>query len=269
VSLEDVLEHFCTNRASPVDPEEAIMAAYRARVEEARRLLAAGGGELSKTFKKDVFDRIRRQQVPSDVLSRYLATTFLDHTSNWAFKRQFTSQLALAGLATHVLLLNKGAPHTFRFDLTTGNIIPWELSPSLNNEGSLVSTDRVPFRLTPNLVNFVTPAGITGTFSGAMVAVVQALNNPEMRVNNLLGAMMRDELIAWYSIYTKPFDKASVNNTLLLPRVSNNVNLILKRLVYLAKYSEEHMHTPVDQLIKAATASMYLACMHGTWQPWL
>jgi transformation/transcription domain-associated protein len=140
---------------------------------------------------------------------------------------------------------------------------------SLDPRGNLQGTDRIPFRLTPNLVNFVTPAGITGTFSAAMVATAQALNDPDMRVNNLLGAIMRDELIAWHSVHEKPFDKAGVPNSILLPKVSKNVNFVLKKLAYLARYDEDSMHTPVDQLIKAATASATLASMHGTWQPWL
>jgi hypothetical protein len=68
-------------------------------------------------------------QVPSDVLSRYLSLMFVDHSANWAFKRRFTAQLALAGAATHFLILNKNAPYTVRFCTTTGNMIPWEISP--------------------------------------------------------------------------------------------------------------------------------------------
>ena len=127
----------------------------------------------------------------------------------------------------------------------------------------------MPFRLTPNLVNFVTPAGITGIFSASMVSAAQALNDPEMGVSSLLGAIMRDELIAWHAIYETPYDKTSMENQHFLPKVAQNVNASLKRLAFLAKYDEEHMHMPVDQLIKAATASVHLASMPGTWQPWL
>lgn len=67
----------------------------------------------------------------------------------------------------------------------------------------MVSPDPVPFRLTPNLVNFVTPIGITGIFSAALVASAEALFDPEFRIQAYLGVSLRDEMISWHSNYSE------------------------------------------------------------------
>ena len=42
------------------------------------------------------------------------------------------------------------------------------------------NTESVPFRLTPNIEHFITPAGIEGVFAGSMVAIGQSLVEPEV-----------------------------------------------------------------------------------------
>ncbi|EDQ87449.1 uncharacterized protein MONBRDRAFT_10012 [Monosiga brevicollis MX1] len=252
VSLEDVLEHYCEHRETANDPEHGIMTAYNLRMEEAHRVKREAGNKKDNTdkqqlaqFRRDAFDRIRRQLVPSEALSRYLAASFPDHDRSWAFKQRFTSQLALSAFASRVFYLSKGQPYTFRFSLQTGNIVVWELAPSLDKTAQVVSLDPVPFRLTPNLVNFVTPAGITGIFSGSMVATAQALNNPDHMFAQLFEAIMRDELIAYYSVMEKPYDKGVVDNGKLVSKVEENRRQVMAaRLAPLARYEGLHCLPP-------------------------
>ena len=53
---------------------------------------------------------------------------------------------------------------------------------TFNKQGVIIAPEPIPFRLTPNLVNFVTPVGITGLFSAALIASAQTVNDPEFRV---------------------------------------------------------------------------------------
>merc|ERR1712137_274702 len=138
--------------------------------------------------------------------------TFPDHMELWMFQRQFSIDIAMMAFATHVFMLNKGAPHTMKFVLTTGNIVSWDLMNSFNQKGLIVTSDQVPFRLTPNLVNFVTPVGITGLFSAALVASAQALHDPEFRVQEYCSVILQDELLSWYSTHHEPWLLSAMGN---------------------------------------------------------
>ncbi len=114
------------------------MKCYELRCQDQQRPVAEG-----VDIRKVIFDRIRSEDVPSDVMSNFMRTTFPDLMELCAFQRKFTSQLALSALATHVLMLSKGPPHTVKFVLRTGQIVPWESAPSFNIHGSMVAPDQV------------------------------------------------------------------------------------------------------------------------------
>jgi len=145
--------------------------------------------------------------------------------------------------------------------------MPWELAPVFDTTGNLCQPDRVPFRLTPNLVNFVTPVGITGLFSSAMLASAQAIHDPELHVGHYIGGILRDELISWHAVHHGPYLKSGIANADLVTKVEGNVAIIEKQLGFVANF--EGNHGAVDSLIKAATASQNLSLMSPTWQPWL
>lgn len=273
-SLEEVLSRHWRERNQPSD--HAIMVVYKARLDEAMKLKSGVVLDDAKR-RRDIFDMVRRQLIGSEVLSRYVQAVFPDHTAYWLFRKRFTAQLALFSLATHVLSLSKGQPHTFRFTLGSGDIIPWECQPMVNAEGRLDGgrqaqngqdgQGHVPFRLTPNLVNFVTPSGITGVFSGSMVAAAQALVQPEGHVAALLGAVLRDETLSWHAQHRAPHHAGAMPSAELLVCLGESTATAKERLVELAAFTGNFK--PVDSLIKEATASHNLCAMPSLWQPWL
>ena len=56
----------------------------------------------------------------------------------------------------------------------------------------------MPFRLTPNLVEFLTSTGVNGVLNGCMVAAARCFVQPNYKVESLLKAILRDEAIAWW-----------------------------------------------------------------------
>ena len=62
-----MLERYFSTRGEAMDVEAAIMHAYQGRYDEAVRLKS--GGEPQPNFKKEIFDRIRRQLVRFAALS--------------------------------------------------------------------------------------------------------------------------------------------------------------------------------------------------------
>ena len=205
--------------------------------------------------------------MPSDILNRFMRATFPDHSELWMFQRQFSVEIAMMAFATHVFMMNKGAPHTMKFMLTTGNIVSWDMMVTYNSKGEIVVPEPIPFRLTPNLVNFVTPVGITGLFSAALIASAQTLNDPEFRIKDYLSAILRDEIISWHALSHEPWLMSAMPNSQLLETVELNAGNMKKKLEELAEF--DGTNSNVDALIKNATTSQNLCLMSPTWHPWL
>jgi transformation/transcription domain-associated protein len=306
LSLEDVFQEFCASSQTYVD--QPTIDSYVARRDQFQKChnqferytaqtgrgireffgemrnndanKAKAGTSTSTDIRKEIFDTIRKEKVPMDILRRFMLATFPDHTDVWMFQRQFTSQLALSAFASYVLMLVKGAPHTLLFALDTGNIYPWDLNVTFNRDGEIVAPEPVPFRLTPNLVNFITPVGITGLFSSAMISAAEAISDTEFKVQNYLGALLRDEMISWHAINREPYAKSAITNTQLVKLVATNTQKISVRLealsnaegTKLVQTRTEQQHwacKEADTLIKQATGTKNLCNMPPMWHPWL
>ena len=68
------------------------------------------------------------------------------------------------------------------------------MSPS----GDLDANRPVPFRLTPNMAEFLTSTGVTGPLTAAMVSAARCFVQPQYKLASLLRAVLRDEYITWH-----------------------------------------------------------------------
>lgn len=55
-------------------------------------------------------------------------------------------------------------------------------------------TEHVPFRLTPNMQHFITPTGVEGLLTSAVMAMARSLTNPEFDLPSCLTLFLRDEV---------------------------------------------------------------------------
>ena len=211
-----------------------------------------------------MFEHVRREYVPLDLLARHARALHPDFTALFLFRRQLTSQLAMAALAAFVLGLNKSAPHALKIVACSGHIVPWELAFSLDGNGLLVPSDRVPFRLTPTLVNLASPAGVSGTFTGSLVAGGLALADPDMQLADHAAIILRDEILSWSS---GP-GPTRLEGAALANKIRLNVESIMRRLGQVTA-GEGAQGAGVDQLIKSSTATGNLCLMSPMWHPWL
>ena len=63
--------------------------------------------------------------------------------------------------------------------------------------GELDANRPVPFRLTPNLWEFITPVGVHGVVAHSMIAVARCLVQPQFSINSYFKTILKDELIGW------------------------------------------------------------------------
>lgn len=64
--------------------------------------------------------------------------------------------------------------------------------------GDLDANRPVPFRLTPNIAEFLTSTGVTGPLTAAMVAAARCFVQPQYKLISFLRAVLRDEYITWH-----------------------------------------------------------------------
>jgi phosphatidylinositol kinase/protein kinase (PI-3 family) len=119
--------------------------------------------------------------------------------------------------------------------------------------------EAVPFRLTPNLQDFMTPSVIEGVLSSAIHSIAEVYYKPESELCEFLPLIVRDELISWMLLSqtsrsrfvldseSKPIsfnhdmdilDQAGIDERQFLGRVVQNCELIMKRCQTLACVKE-------------------------------
>ena len=135
---------------------------------------------------------------------------------------------------------------------------------AFNINGLLDVTEAVPFRLTPNLQQFMTAVGLEGVFSSALMAIARSLVEPEvhastasgvdarsapvahggecrgmvgvvalqLQLSEVLNIFIRDELLAWLA--SMPQRPQSQPEPPLRDRVAQNVENIMTRMRNLA-----------------------------------
>lgn len=119
--------------------------------------------------------------------------------------------------------------------------------------------EAVPFRLTPNLQEFMTPTVVEGVLSSAIHSIAEVYCKPESELCEFLPLIVRDELISWMLLNQssrprfildsdgKPtsfnhdmdiLDQAGIDERQFLGRVVQNCELVMKRCQTLACIKE-------------------------------
>ena len=142
------------------------------------------------------FDRVCKECVPSDILSKYLSQWFHCPDDFYVFKTRFTRQYAVASLMSYVLSLNKKSAHRISFSLSSGSVSIIDFKPSFSwSSLSMKQMDAVPFRMTRNVEQFLTPFGVMGPFANSFTAAAGALHSQSEWMKCYMGLYFRDELV--------------------------------------------------------------------------
>lgn len=65
-----------------------------------------------------------------------------------------------------------------------------------SGQPQIMSTESVPFRLTPNMQRFITRTGVEGVMTGAVTAISKSLTTPGFDLGGTLHLFVRDEVSA-------------------------------------------------------------------------
>ncbi|XP_024140211.1 transformation/transcription domain-associated protein isoform X2 [Oryzias melastigma] len=236
----------------------------------------ARGTQASHQVLRDILKEVQGNMVPRSMLKEWALHTFPNATDYWTFRKMFTIQLALIGLAEFMLHLNRLNPEMLQIAQDTGKLNVSYFRFDINDAtGDLDANRPVPFRLTPNISEFLTTIGVSGPLTASMIAVARCFAQPNFKVDGILKAVLRDEIIAWHkktqedtSIPLSPAGQPeNMDSQQLVLLVQKAVTAIMTRLHNLAQF--EGGESKVNTLVAAANSLDNLCRMDPAWHPWL
>ncbi|KAJ8778307.1 hypothetical protein J1605_013711 [Eschrichtius robustus] len=244
-----------------------------ARVSPAESWTALG---CTRQVLRDILKEVQSNMVPRSMLKEWALHTFPNATDYWTFRKMFTIQLALIGFAEFVLHLNRLNPEMLQIAQDTGKLNVAYFRFDINDAtGDLDANRPVPFRLTPNISEFLTTIGVSGPLTASMIAVARCFAQPNFKVDGILKTVLRDEIIAWHKKTqedtSSPLSAAgqpeNMDSQQLVSLVQKAVTAIMTRLHNLAQF--EGGESKVNTLVAAANSLDNLCRMDPAWHPWL
>lgn len=138
---------------------------------------------------------------PPTMMRQWALQTYPDATDYFQARKHFTSQLAMYNLAEYAFGLTRMQPDHFYFSQQSGICQSIRLKFDLNESASVASCEGfnaprpVPFRLTPNLVDFISLHGVHGPLTSNIIALARCLVQPQYHFGWLLRAILKDEIL--------------------------------------------------------------------------
>ncbi|KAJ7682762.1 FAT domain-containing protein [Mycena polygramma] len=279
VSLGDVYDSHCEeNGFAKEDPFLFAGEKVKKVLREYFQQTGAQPGKIEYlTLKKDIYDEVAVKMVPEDVLTQYMIRTMDGPSELWRMRKQFALQIASCSFMTYTLCLTHRTPNRYLFSRTTGQMTMTELVPGMSNQLPIFATnDVVPFRLTPNLQNFLGPIFTEGILTSGIMAIGRSLTEPEFDLEQQLCLFSRDEVMTWLR------GRATNTDANFRKFVAANIDGVVKRAETMACKIEREQATlnptapvlaPVVQtvtnLISSATNPIQLTKMGEMYTPWM
>lgn len=204
LSLLDIYKTGCAK--SRVE-HDAPIARYYERLADVQ----ARGSQTTHTVLRDILREVQHSMVPKTMLKEWAIKNYTTATDYWQFRKmvntissscspspelwyiqiifqysgfQFTLQLSLACLceyALHLTRLNADMMYVHQ-DSGLINISYFKFDID-DTTGELDSNRAVPFRLTPNIVEYLSSIGTTGPLTASAIATARCLVQPNFKVN--------------------------------------------------------------------------------------
>jgi transformation/transcription domain-associated protein len=163
------------------------------------RLLTNNVCPQTKQFYIELYKHITNIFVPKTVIKEWALNTYSDSTDYFHFRKMFTVQLALYGLVEYAFHLTRLNPDQFYILQDTGVIQNIKLKFDINESNYEFNSDRPVYsRLTPNIIEFITSAGLHGILNSTKIATARCLIQPQYHLIWILKAILKDEIHAWH-----------------------------------------------------------------------
>ncbi|EDV27262.1 uncharacterized protein TRIADDRAFT_23101 [Trichoplax adhaerens] len=266
ISLYDIYKRYCGNIKQ--DPSLPVIHYYESIASIQNKCQAVKSTDL-----KQIMQEIQNECIPVRVFKSWAIKTYPSATDYWMFRKQFTNQLALLGLAEFALHLTPLMPEMLQIYQDSGDVSAMYYTFNIDDDtGRLLNHTRpVPMRLTVNIDHFLKPYCSSGPLTANMIAASRCLVQPQFSLEATFRIILRDEILTWHRkkrLSSKDSDKIKeLENKELIRLVEKNVEAIMNRLRNMAYF--ENAESKVSAVIRAATDQNNLSRMDPMWYPWL
>jgi len=188
----------------------------------------------------------------------------------YVLKKQLMTQFAVSSFVGYVMVTGNRTPDNIYFSLTTGHLLQLHFSPSYSTSGLLECKETVPFRLTPNIVSFLSPLGMRGVWNAVMTASAVCLTEMKTHIENHLKLYLWDDVMS-YQVSTSTTESHLKEQ--IKGKVAANLATIMQRISSFSQTSSHQpqlvtVHKKVNELIEMAESPEHLSQMDPTWHPW-
>lgn len=235
------------HRGHGIDPGIGAAVKYKKQLEEKYP------GERNKVF---VFQMLQRR-FPA-MLHKWFYSKFPEPTSWFENRLRYSRSVAAWSMAGYVVGLGDRHGENILLDQRNGECVHVDFDCLFDKGRTLDVPERVPFRLTQNIVDGFGITGYAGVFEKSCDQVLRVMRRNRDVLMSVLHSFVHDPLVEWEG-------KTG-------PRISA-MNRIRARLS--GQISDDNIELPlsvpgqVHQLIEDATSPQNLAKMYVGWQPWL
>lgn len=268
LSLLDVYRSECAQRN--IDPE-APMARYYERL----AAVQARSAQASHQVLRDILREVQASMFPKDSLRQWAMAQYPSPTHYWTFRKMMTLQLSLINFAEYTFHLTRLNPDMLYLHRDSGQLNVSYFKFDSDDSSELDANRPVPFRLTPNLGDFITNIGMAGPLTASGISVARCLVSPNFQIQAILRVILRDELMTGYkkrmedkmagSVSTE--QKHEMDNETVVNVVNKAVTMVMNRLNALSTF--EGPESKMATLVAAANSHDNLCRMDPAWHPWL
>ena len=202
--------------------------------------------------------------------------------NRWFHARQlYAHSTAVWSMVGYLVGLGDRHGENILLDESNGECIHVDFDCLFGRGLKLDTPERVPFRLTNNMIDALGMTGVEGTFRHSAEQTMKILRNDSQLLLSVLHTFLYDPLVEWKSepISTSISSSISSDGTAALPNATTTMRIAASEKLNeidlrLRGYSVKEtlplsVHGQVDQLIREATSPNNLAQMYIGWMPWL
>ncbi|EIN10974.1 hypothetical protein PUNSTDRAFT_63830 [Punctularia strigosozonata HHB-11173 SS5] len=241
--------------------------------------------EMGQSFAriKDAKDKEAAQIFAQEVIPQFppvfhewFLETFPEPSAWLASRLTYGRTAAVMSMVGFILGLGDRHCENILLDSNTGDIVHVDFNCLFEKGKTLDTPERVPFRLTHNLVDGLGVTGVEGVFRIAAEATMQLLRDNKDTLMSVLDAFIHDPLVEWEDESRKRASNHVRSSTDLRQLAKSSLYPIEKKLkgIYATnkerERSEREVSTSnlVQMLIQESTDLANLAKMYPGWAPW-
>ncbi|KAJ2169701.1 hypothetical protein GGH15_000284 [Coemansia sp. RSA 562] len=231
---------------------------------QAKALLDAPGAEPERQFLDHVLPRF-----PS-VLHEWFVRQF-GSPHLWLEARSlFTRSAAVMSMVGHILGLGDRHCENILLDERSGGVLHVDFNCLFDKGLSLEKPERVPFRLTHNMVDAMGVTGYEGAFRRSCELALGLLREHRDALMSVLESFLHDPLVEWSRRTTRAASRSKETEGLPNEHASRSLSAIRRKLQgSLQGMAPLSVEGQVDELIQQATDPKRLCQMYVGWAPFM